>query len=57
MTHFWSSGIGPFGHKSESNGRSAVWTFTPNRLFVEHFVIGLLEPHKLEALGAATHLR
>jgi hypothetical protein len=57
VAHLRSSCVRAFGHESEPNGSSAVWTFTPNGLFVEHFVVVLLEPHELEALGTATHLR
>jgi len=57
MPHFRAGRIYSLGDQPEPDRRTAVWAFGANGLFVDHFVLVLLEPHELEALGTATDLR
>lgn len=57
MAHFGTCRVGPLGDEFEANRRSTMRAPPANGCFVEAFVLILLQPHQLEALGAATDLR
>jgi len=57
VAHFGARRIRPFADKPKTDRRAAMGTFSPDGFDINKFELILLEPHQLEALGAATDLR
>lgn len=57
MTHLRASCVFSLRNQLESDHLAALWALGANGLVIEDFIFLLLQPHELEALGAATDLR